>query len=136
MNKAKSQPWYRLYASAVVELDHQRIATSGFRFYLSFLYVKNSIGRVALNKDRLLFGKRCDLPTAVDGRKECLGIEFAAFLGRNYGCHDWPPLKNSNAQEATSYEQVPTRRMDKMLSLLSHRQFKYPKENNGEQRND
>jgi len=25
MNKAKSQPWYRLYASAVVELDHQRL---------------------------------------------------------------------------------------------------------------
>jgi len=32
-------------------------------FYLSFLYIKNSIGRVALNKDRLLFGKSCDLPT-------------------------------------------------------------------------
>jgi chemotaxis regulatin CheY-phosphate phosphatase CheZ len=25
MNKAKSQPWYRLYASAVVELDRQRL---------------------------------------------------------------------------------------------------------------
>src|SRR5438094_7535329 len=51
-------------------------------FYLSFLYIKNSIGRVALNKDRLLFGKSCDLTTAVDGRKECLGIEFTKFLGR------------------------------------------------------
>ena len=47
--------------------------------------VKNSIGRVARNKDRLLFGKSCDLPTAVDGRKECFGIEFAAFLGRYHG---------------------------------------------------
>jgi hypothetical protein len=25
MNKAESQPWYRLYASAVVELDHKRL---------------------------------------------------------------------------------------------------------------
>jgi hypothetical protein len=35
--------------------------------YLSFLYVKNSIGRVALSKYRLLFGKRFDLSAAVDG---------------------------------------------------------------------
>src|SRR5882724_6869674 len=46
-------------------------------FYLSFLYIKNSVGRVALNKDWLLFGKSCDRPTAVDGRKEGVGIEFA-----------------------------------------------------------
>jgi hypothetical protein len=51
-------------------------------FYLSFLDIKNSIGRVALNKDRLLLAKSCDLPTAVEGRKECLRIEFADFLGR------------------------------------------------------
>ena len=25
MNKAESQPWYRLYASAVAELDHNRL---------------------------------------------------------------------------------------------------------------
>jgi hypothetical protein len=37
-------------------------------FYLSFLYIKNSTGRVALRKDRLLFGKGYDLSTAVDGR--------------------------------------------------------------------
>ncbi|MGA8342000.1 MAG: hypothetical protein WB781_08690, partial [Candidatus Sulfotelmatobacter sp.] len=55
--------------------------------YLSCLYIKNSIGRVALNKDYLLFGKGCDFPTAVDGRKEGLGIEFAAFLGRRTGTH-------------------------------------------------
>src|ERR1700687_3531937 len=61
-------------------------------FYLSFLYVKNSIGRIALGKDRLLFGKSFDLSTAVDGGKECLGIEFA-FLGRYHGCHNWPPLE-------------------------------------------
>src|ERR1700674_820671 len=45
-------------------------------FYLSFLSIKNSIGRVALSKDRLLFGKSFDLSTAVDGRKEGLGIEL------------------------------------------------------------
>src|ERR1700737_5641781 len=42
--------------------------------YLSFLYIKNSIGRIALNEDRLLLGKSCDLPAAVDGRKECLDL--------------------------------------------------------------
>src|SRR5690242_7670005 len=74
-------------------------------FYLSFLYVKNSIGRVALNKDRLLFGKRCDLPTAVDGRKECLGIEFAAFLGRYDRCHEAPSQEFRMLQEATAYDE-------------------------------
>src|SRR5208282_234877 len=68
-------------------------------FHLSFLYIKNSIGRVALNKDRLLFGKSRDLPTAVNGRKECLGIELDEFLGRYHGCHDWPPLKSSECAE-------------------------------------
>jgi hypothetical protein len=38
-------------------------------FYLSFLYIENSIGRAALSKDRLFFGKSCDLSAAVDGRK-------------------------------------------------------------------
>jgi len=55
--------------------------------HFSCLYIKNSIGRVALNKDRLLFGKGYDFPTAVEGRKECLGIEFDAFLGRRTGAH-------------------------------------------------
>src|SRR4029077_11882722 len=73
-------------------------------YYLSSLYVKNSIGRVALSKDRLPFSKIFDLPAAVNGRKECIGIELAEFLGRN-GCHDWSPLFKS-------YEcarQLPTR---------------------------
>ena len=61
-------------------------------FYLSLLYIKNSVGRIALSKDRLLFGKCFDLPTAaVDGRKERLGIEFAEFIGRYHECHDGPP---------------------------------------------
>src|ERR1700687_5781369 len=64
-------------------------------FHLSFLNIKNSIGRVALSKDRLLFGKSCDLPTAVDGRKKCLGIEFVGFLRRYHGCHNWTLLKRS-----------------------------------------
>jgi len=50
--------------------------------HLPGLNVKNSIGRVALDKDRLLFCESHDLPSAADGRKEFLGIEFAAFLGR------------------------------------------------------
>ena len=54
--------------------------------YLSFPYIKNGIGGVALSKDRLFFGKSFDLSTAVDGRKECLSIEFDEFLGR---CHEW-----------------------------------------------
>ena len=68
-------------------------------FYLSFLYIKNSIGRVALSKDRLLLEKSFDLSTAVDGRKECLGIEFADFLGRYHECHNLPPLKSSECEE-------------------------------------
>jgi hypothetical protein len=52
--------------------------------YLSFPYIKNSVGRVALNKDRLLFGKGCDLPTAVDGRKERLGIELTEVPGHSH----------------------------------------------------
>jgi hypothetical protein len=63
-------------------------------FYLSFLDIKNSIGRVALNKDRLRLGKSYDPPTTIDGRKECLGIELDEFLGRYHGCHDGPPLKS------------------------------------------
>ena len=53
--------------------------------HIALLDIENSIGRVPLNKDRLLFGKRCNLPTAVDGRKECFGIELAASLARDHG---------------------------------------------------
>jgi len=48
---------------------------------------------------KLLFDKRGDGSAAVDGRKKCLGIEFAAFLGSRCGCHDWPPFKNSECAE-------------------------------------
>jgi hypothetical protein len=68
-------------------------------FYPPFLNVKNSIGRVALSKNRLLFGERCDASAVVDGRKKCLGIEFAAFLGSRCGCRDWPPFQNSECAE-------------------------------------
>src|ERR1035441_5304209 len=73
-------------------------------FYFSFLYIKNSIGRVALNKDRLLLGKSFDLSTAVDGRKKRLGVEFAEFLGCHHGCHDPPPLKRSECAEGNFLE--------------------------------
>src|ERR1700730_3890461 len=59
---------------------------------LSFLYVKNGIGQVTLNKDRLLLTKRCDFSPAIDGRKKCLGIEFAEFLSRHHGCCEPPTL--------------------------------------------
>jgi hypothetical protein len=36
-------------------------------FTFPYLYIKNSIGRVALRKDHMLLGKSCDLPTAVYG---------------------------------------------------------------------
>src|SRR5580692_11885414 len=39
--------------------------TASFTF--PYLYIKNSIGRVALSKDHMLLGKSCDLPTAVYG---------------------------------------------------------------------
>src|ERR1700730_1065658 len=86
--------------------------------HLSFLYVKNSIGRVALNKDPLLFGKSCDLPTFADGRKECLGIEFAGFLGRYNGCHDWPPLKSSEGAEGIKIDHLAAKQ--RYAALWSH----------------
>jgi len=36
-------------------------------FYLSFLNIKSTIGRVALCKDCLLLGKACDCPSTVNG---------------------------------------------------------------------
>jgi hypothetical protein len=58
-------------------------------FYLSRLDVKNGIGWITLNKDRLLLDESCDLSAAIDGRKESLDIEFSALLG-SYCCgrHD------------------------------------------------
>src|ERR1035437_7581361 len=99
--------WVRM-ASRNFSPDSSENAYCGFlpdlrhngEFYLSFLDIKNTIGRVALSKDRLLFGKSCDLSTAVDGRKECLGIELDEFLGRYHSCHDWPPLKSCECAEA------------------------------------
>jgi hypothetical protein len=69
--------------------------------YLSFLYIENGIGRVTLNKDRLFFEKRCDLPTAIHGREKCLGIEFDEFLGRYHEFHDRPPFKSSEHAEGS-----------------------------------
>jgi hypothetical protein len=74
-------------------------------FYLPFLYIKNSIGRITLSKDRLLLGESLDLSTAVNGRKKGLGIEFLAFLDCRRGCHDLAPLKLKVAQETRSSEE-------------------------------
>jgi hypothetical protein len=88
------------YCGFLPELRHNG------EFYLSFLYIENSIGRIALSKDRLLFGKSLDLPAgAVDCRKECFGIELAEFLGRCRGWHDWPLSRIPVAQKAPSYDE-------------------------------
>jgi hypothetical protein len=73
-------------------------------FIFPSLYVKNSIGRVALSKDRLRFSKSFGLSAAVDGRKECLGIELAEFLGRCHGFHDWSPSGRYKCARPASYE--------------------------------
>jgi hypothetical protein len=62
------------------------ISETTVSFTFPSFYIKNSIGRVALSKDRLLFGKGFDLPTTVDGRKECLGVKLDEFLGC---CNEW-----------------------------------------------
>ena len=51
------------------------------------LTVVSEIGKEAT----LRFSKSFDLSAAIEGRKECLGIELAEFLGC-YGCHDWSPF--------------------------------------------
>src|ERR1022692_2846868 len=99
--------WLPSKATLSEEISLVQNADGGFlpdrrhngEFYLPFLYVKNSIARVALSKDRLLLRKSFDLSTVVDGRKECLGIELAEFPGRCYGCHNCPPLKGSECTE-------------------------------------
>jgi hypothetical protein len=60
--------------------------------YLPFLDIEDGIGRIALSKDSLLFGERCDCSTAVDSREERLRIEVAAFLDRCHGCHGSLPF--------------------------------------------
>jgi hypothetical protein len=49
-------------------------------FYFSFLYVKNSIGRIALSKGRLLCEKRCDLSTPLIVERKVWGSKFMSFL--------------------------------------------------------
>jgi hypothetical protein len=57
-------------------------------FYFSFLNIKDRIGRTALSEDRLFFGKRFNLSTVLEGRKEYLRIKLEEFLGRCPGCHN------------------------------------------------
>jgi hypothetical protein len=81
------------------------ISETTVSFTFPSLYIKNSIGRVVLSKDRLLFGKGFDLPTTVDGRKECLGVKLDEFLGCCNECHNWPLSRVPSAQKATSYDE-------------------------------
>src|ERR1700691_5751153 len=80
----KKSPLFRMPIVASFPI---RDTTVSFTF--PSLYIKNSIGRIALSKDRLFSGKRFDLSTAVDGREEYLGIKLAESLGR---CHEWHDL--------------------------------------------
>jgi len=74
-------------------------------FYLSFLYIENSIRRVALSKDRLLFCESFDLPATVDGRKESLGIELDEFFGRCNECHNLPSPEFGLRRRKLPYDQ-------------------------------
>ena len=74
-------------------------------FYLPFLDIKDSIGRVALSKDRPLFGKIFDLSAAVDDGKEGLGIwgsNRLSLLAAAASAMIAPLLKVRNAQNTTS----------------------------------
>jgi hypothetical protein len=62
--------------------------------HLSFLYVENGIGRVALGKNCPPLWNSFDLSTAVDGPKECLGVELDGLLGRRHGRHKSATLKS------------------------------------------
>jgi hypothetical protein len=86
----KKSPWFRMPIVASFPLCD----TNGESYPLTVpcLYVKNGIGQVTLNKDRLLLTKSCDFSPAIDGRKKCLGIEFAEFLSRHHGCCEPPKL--------------------------------------------
>src|SRR5580765_6944800 len=58
------------YESAIVQnadCGFLPILRHNGEFYLAFLYIKNSVRRVTLSKNRLLFGKSLDFPAAVDG---------------------------------------------------------------------
>jgi hypothetical protein len=52
----------------------------GGEFYLSFLYIKNRIGRIALSKDRLLSVKSCDLLPRSIVERNVLGSNLLRFL--------------------------------------------------------
>jgi hypothetical protein len=76
------------------------ISDTTVSFIFPFLYVKNSIGWVALSKDRLPFCKSFNVSAAIDGRKKCLGIELAEFLGR-YGFHEGSPFRTVQMRKAS-----------------------------------
>src|ERR1700722_3953941 len=59
--------------------------------YLPLAYIENRLGGITLCKDRLLLREGFNLSTAVDGRKESLGIELAALLGHFPERHKGPP---------------------------------------------
>src|ERR1035438_1642361 len=61
-------------------------------FDFSFLDIEHGVSDIPLNKDPLPLSGSCDCSTSVDGRKEGLEGELAAFLGRCNGCHDWLPF--------------------------------------------
>jgi hypothetical protein len=71
-------------------------------FYFSFLYIKNSIRRVALSKDRLLFGKASIFLPPLRVERNVLGSNLLIFLAGAMGVMMAPFSRVPNAQEATS----------------------------------
>src|SRR5437879_4524771 len=56
-------------------------------FYFSRLQIENRICRISLRENGPLFRKEHSFPTLTNCGKECLGVEFAAFLGNCAGTH-------------------------------------------------
>jgi len=73
--------------------------------YLSCLYIKNSIGRVALSKERLLFGKSFDLLPPLMVERNVLGSNWLSFLDAATSGMIDPLSRIPNAQKATSYDE-------------------------------
>src|SRR6266542_17010 len=54
-------------------------------FYFSRLQIENRICRISLRENGPLLRKEHSFPTLTNCGKECLGVEFAAFLGNCSG---------------------------------------------------
>ena len=55
------------------------------------------------NRRFSIVGRAANLSAAIDGQKECLGIELAEFIGR-YGFHEGLPSERYKCARLSSYE--------------------------------